>query len=103
VRCLVRPEHQITIAQMGGLPPVRRDLYSRPAIQEIYPGFAGLIRESIETAGPRPSESPAYQDLSLAIQRAVHPVTDISPTDATPTYDRLRDRVEQAVERRGLL
>jgi multiple sugar transport system substrate-binding protein len=103
VRCMVRPEHQTTIARMGGLPPVRRDLYARPAIREIYPGFAGLIRESIETAGPRPSESPAYQDLSLAIQRAIHPVTGISPTNAAPTYERLRDLVEQAVERRGLL
>jgi multiple sugar transport system substrate-binding protein len=103
ISCLVRPEHQITIAERGGLPPVRRDLYDRPAVKDIYPGFADLIRESIETAGPRPSESPAYQDLSLAIQRAVHPVTGISATDATPTYERLRDRVEQAVERRGLL
>jgi multiple sugar transport system substrate-binding protein len=103
ISCLVRPEHQITIAERGGLPPVRSDLYDRPAVRDIYPGFADLIRESIETAGPRPAESPAYQDLSLAIQRAVHPVTDISATDATPTYERLRDRVEQAVERRGLL
>ena len=31
------------------------------------------------TPAPRPSESPAYQDLSLAIQRAVHPTTKIDP------------------------
>jgi multiple sugar transport system substrate-binding protein len=67
------------------------------------PGFSDLIRESIEAAEPRPSESPAYQDLSLAIQRALHPTTDIDPDNPTPTYERLRTRIEQPVERRGLL
>ena len=103
VTCLIQPENQLEMAASGGLPPVNADLYERSEIEEIYPGFSDLIRESIEAAEPRPSESPAYQDLSLAIQRALHPTTDIDPQDPTPTYERLRDRVEQAVERRGLL
>jgi multiple sugar transport system substrate-binding protein len=103
ITCLVQPENQLEIAESGGLPPVNRSLYDRPEMEEIYPGFGDLIKESIEAADPRPSESPAYQDLSLAIQRAIHPTTDIDPDNPTPTYERLRDRVEQAVERKGLL
>jgi multiple sugar transport system substrate-binding protein len=103
IECMVKPENQTTIAEMGGLPPVREDIYDTPAIEKIYPGFADLIRESIADAGPRPSESPAYQDLSLGIQRGVHPVTAIDPKDPQKTYDTLRDFVEQAVKREGLL
>jgi multiple sugar transport system substrate-binding protein len=103
VQCLIKPEHQLNIATKGGLPPVREDLYDRPEMDEIYPGFADQIRDSIATAGPRPSESPAYQDLSLAIQRGLHPVTEIDPQDPTDVYDRLRDYVEQAIQREGLL
>jgi multiple sugar transport system substrate-binding protein len=103
VQCLIRPQNQLTIAELGGLPPVREDLYDDPKIDEIYPGFAQQIHDAIETAGPRPSESPAYQDLSLAIQRGVHPVTEIDPQDPQETYDNLRDLVEQAVKREGLL
>jgi multiple sugar transport system substrate-binding protein len=103
VQCLIKPENQLTIAELGGLPPVREDLYDKPEIDKIYPGFADQIRESIATAGPRPSESPAYQDLSLAIQRGVHPVTEIDPQDPEETYQNLRDLVEQAIKREGLL
>jgi multiple sugar transport system substrate-binding protein len=101
--CLVRPEHQLEVATLGGLPPVREDLYDQPEIDKVYPGFADQIREAIKNAAPRPSESPAYQDLSLAIQRAVHPTTKIDPRNPEPTYDTLRDNVEKAVKREGLL
>ena len=101
IRCMIKAENQITIAEMGGLPPVRTDLYDEEAVKKIYPGFADVLRQSIEQAGPRPSESPAYTDLSLGIQRGVHPVTELTDPDAA--YDRLRDYVEQAVKREGLL
>jgi multiple sugar transport system substrate-binding protein len=103
VECLVRPENQIEIASAGGLPPVREDLYDSKEIDEVYPGFAPLMRESIDAAVPRPSASPAYQDLSLAIQRAIHPTTDIDPDDPALTYEELRDLLEQAIHREGLL
>ena len=103
IECLIGPENQIATADAGGLPPVREDLYDQPEIEKVYPGFAQLIRESIEAAAPRPSSSPAYQDISLAIQDAVHPTTDIDPDDASDTYEDLRDKLEQAVKREGLL
>jgi multiple sugar transport system substrate-binding protein len=101
--CLVQAENQLAIAEAGGLPPVRADLYDQPEIEDIYPGFSDVIRESIQDAAPRPSESPAYQDLSLGIQRALHPTTEIDPENPTPTYEDLLDKVEQAVNREGLL
>ncbi len=101
--CLIKPENQLEIATLGGLPPVREDLYDEPEIDKVYPGFADQIRDAIKSAGPRPSESPAYQDLSLAIQRAVHPTTKIDPQNLDPAYDKLRDNVEKAVKREGLL
>lgn len=103
IECLVSSENQLEIAAAEGLPPVRQDLYDQKAIDKIYPGYAELIRTSIENGFPRPSEAPAYQDLSLGVQRALHPTTDIDPEDPGLTYDELLERVEQAVAREGLL
>ena len=103
IECLIQPENQLEIASAGGLPPVREDLYDKKEIDEVYPGFAQLIRDSINDAVPRPSVSPAYQDISLAIQRAIHPTTDIDPEDSSATYDELHDLLEQAINREGLL
>jgi multiple sugar transport system substrate-binding protein len=103
IKCLVQPENQLTIAKAGGLPPVRADVYDRKEINDVYPGFAPLIKSSIQDAGPRPSESPAYQDLSLAIQNAIHPVTGIDPKNPKSTYDNLKSQVQDAIDRKGLL
>jgi multiple sugar transport system substrate-binding protein len=103
IKCLVQPDNQLAIAKAGGLPPVRSDVYDRPDIDDVYPGFAPLIRSSIRDAAPRPSESPAYQDLSLAIQDAVHPATGIDPKNPMSTYNKLKDKVQQAIDRKGLL
>jgi multiple sugar transport system substrate-binding protein len=103
IECLVKPSNQLEVAKLGGLPPVRSDVYDRPEIDKIYPGFADVIRDSIQSAAPRPSQSPAYQDLSLAIQRAVHPPTDIDPQNPGPAYDKLREYVDKAIKREGLL
>ena len=103
IECLVQPDNQLEVATLGGLPPVREDLYDQPEMNKVYPGFANQIRDAIRNAAPRPSQSPAYQDLSLAIQRAVHPTTKIDPRNPQATYDTLRDNVEKAVKREGLL
>ncbi|MCD6016635.1 MAG: extracellular solute-binding protein [Solirubrobacterales bacterium] len=103
VECLVGAENQIATASAGGLPPVREDLYDSKEIKKVYPGFSQIIRKSIADAAARPSESPAYQDISLAIQTAVHPTTDIDPEDPSVTYDDLRELLEQAINREGLL
>ena len=100
--CMVQPENQVTAATLGGLPPTNEDIYDSKEIKEAYPGFSDLIKTSIENAAPRPV-TPAYTDLSLAIQSALHPIGNIDPNDITKAYEDLQEYVEQAVKREGLL
>jgi len=102
-KCLVKPANQLKVTELEGLPPVRSDLYDRPQIKKAYPTFGNLIATSIKDAAPRPSQSPAYQDLSLAIQRAVHPTTQIDPKSPDGAYNALRGKVLEAIQRKGLL
>ncbi len=102
VQCLVKPENQVTAATLGGLPPTDETLYDTKEIEKAYPGFSDLIRTSLDDAAPRPV-TPAYQDVSLAIQRSLHPVADIDPADPTPSYDDLYESVTDGVNREGLL
>ncbi len=101
-KCLSAPEQQLTVTELDGLPPPRANLYTDKAVTTAFPGFAKLVRESIETAGPRPV-TPAYQDVSIAIQTALHPPDKIDPEDPKPSYDELFDDVEKGVKREGLL
>ena len=100
--CIVQPENQVTAATLGGLPPTDETVYDSKDIEKAYPGFSDLIKESIEDAAPRPV-TPAYTDLSLAIQRALHPIGELDPDDIGPAYDRLKDYVDRAVLREGVL
>lgn len=101
-KCLTAPAQQLTVTELDGLAPARSGLYGTEIVREAFPGFADLVRESIETAGPRPV-TPAYQDVSLAIQSALHPPTKINPENPAPVYDELKSKVEQGVNREGLL
>ena len=100
--CLAGRDSQLTAVELDGLPPSRSDLYTDKAVTKAYPGFAGLVKESIESAGPRPT-TPAYQDVSLAVQRTLHPPDKIDPEDASSIYDELLSNLEDAVKREGLL
>jgi multiple sugar transport system substrate-binding protein len=100
--CLANGKSQLTATELDGLPPSRSDLYSTKLVTEAYPGFAELVKSSIEDAGPRPSTA-AYQDVSLAVQRSLHPPDKINPEDASSVYDELRSNLEDAVKREGLL
>ena len=96
--CIRSAEHQILAAVEGGLPPTIAGLYDEPALMETYP-FAALLRETLEDAAPRPV-SPAYNDISLAIQRVLHPPDSIRPEE---DIEVLEERVSQALDSRGLL
>jgi multiple sugar transport system substrate-binding protein len=100
--CLAGRESQKTAVELDGLPPSRSDLYADKVVTEAYPGFAPLVKESIEGAGPRPT-TPAYQDVSLAVQRSLHPPDKIDPEDTESVYDELKSNLEDAVKREGLL
>jgi multiple sugar transport system substrate-binding protein len=100
--CLSNAKSQLTATELDGLPPSRENLYREKVVQDAYPDFAGDVRRSIAAAAARP-QTPAYTDLSLAIQRALHPPAKIDPDDPGPVYDDLRSKVEDAVKREGLL
>jgi multiple sugar transport system substrate-binding protein len=100
--CLSNAKSQLTATELDGLPPSNQSLYSSKTVQKAFPGFADEVESSIEDAGPRPL-TPAYTDLSLAIQRSLHPPQDIDPDDPKPKYDELRQNVEDGVKREGLL
>jgi multiple sugar transport system substrate-binding protein len=100
--CLADKQSQLTAVELDGLPPSRSDLYTNKTVTKAYPGFAGLVKESIEDAGPRPT-TPAYQDVSLAVQRTLHPPEKINPEDDESLYEELKSNLEDAVKREGLL
>jgi multiple sugar transport system substrate-binding protein len=100
--CLAGRQSQLTAVELDGLPPSRSDLYADKVVTKAYPGFAALVKESIEGAGPRPT-TPAYQDVSLAVQRSLHPPDKIDAEDTESIYDELKSNLEDAVKREGLL
>jgi multiple sugar transport system substrate-binding protein len=67
-------------------------------VREKLP-YADLLRATLADASLRPL-TPAYNDISLALQRELHPMRDIDPDK---DVDRLRDAVERALESKGLL
>ncbi len=91
--CLASPEHQAIAAEKGGLPPTTESVYETEQVKKAYP-FSDLLRESIEAAAPRPV-TPAYSDISLAIQKTYHPPNKVDPSGIE---SKLRDRMEKAAE-----
>jgi multiple sugar transport system substrate-binding protein len=91
--CMASPESQRTITGLGGLAPTTEALYDDREVREALP-FAELMRETIDDGAPRPV-SPAYSDISLAIQKSLHPPEDIDPDSVV---DDLRDRLDKAAE-----
>ena len=91
--CLAGDENQILAAELGGLPPTTESVYEDEKVKKAFP-FAELLRESIDAAAPRPV-TPAYSDISLAIQKSFHPPDAVEPDGIV---EQLRDRLEKAGE-----
>jgi len=97
IQCIRQPANQLFAAQQGGNPPTTSAVYDQLTTAQ-YP-FKELLRESINDAAPRPV-SPAYNDLSLAVQNTIHPLSGISPSsDAS----KLRDLSQQALKSEAVL
>jgi multiple sugar transport system substrate-binding protein len=96
--CLRDDAAQVLAATRGGLLPTREALYDDAAIRSAFP-FADLLRGTLRDATQRP-ETPAYHDVSLAIQRTLSPPRDIEPASDVGL---LRERIDAAIHSRGLL
>ncbi|UDY34569.1 extracellular solute-binding protein [Dermatobacter hominis] len=81
VKCITSVENNAQYMVESGNPAARAAAYDDPKVKEAFP-MADLIRDSIDTAGPRPI-TPYYGDVSTSVQRVWHPSTAVR-SPATP-------------------
>jgi multiple sugar transport system substrate-binding protein len=81
--CMADRQHQKIDAIKGGLPPTIASLYDDPSLAKPYP-FHALIKQQLTHYGIRP-KTPAYSDVSLAIQKTLSPPASINPATAVST------------------
>jgi multiple sugar transport system substrate-binding protein len=97
--CLASEQPERLYAQLDSLPPTLSQVYDDPKFKKSYP-FADLVKKQLDSAGVRPV-TPLYSDVSLAVYSTLSPATDI--TDPKATLDKLRTRVDNALQSKGLL
>jgi multiple sugar transport system substrate-binding protein len=98
LRCLTQQKYEITYAVKGGLAPVRGSIYNIPSFEKLYPMHT-LIENQLKTYGIRP-QTPAYADVTLAIQKALSPTSSINPTTVVST---LRNEIKLSLSSEALL
>jgi multiple sugar transport system substrate-binding protein len=98
VQCLTQPANQVRDAIQGGLAPVLASIYDEPSIAKQYP-FHALLKAQIEHYGIRP-KTPAYADVSLAIQKSLSPTAAIKPNSVVST---LGDEIKKSLSSGALL
>jgi multiple sugar transport system substrate-binding protein len=98
ITCLTQPKNQVTNAVKGGLAPVTSSVYDDPTVAKQYP-FHALLKQQIQTYGIRPA-TPAYADVSLAIQKTLSPTSSIKPPTVVTS---LRDELRKALSSGALL
>jgi multiple sugar transport system substrate-binding protein len=84
-KCLSQPANQIVASEKGGLAPTQAALYNNPRIKKAFP-FAKLMQATLRDGVARPV-LPAYSDISLAVQDALHPPGGIDPPAAIKTLE----------------
>jgi multiple sugar transport system substrate-binding protein len=97
-QCLGAPDQQVGFAVKDGLPPVSEALYQDARIRKAFP-YAELLLQTFRDGSTRPV-SPANNDISLAVQRTLHPPASINPA---ADVGALRSQIDDAIHSRGLL
>jgi multiple sugar transport system substrate-binding protein len=98
IKCLTNAANQKVDAIKGGLPPTLASLYNDPALAKPYP-FKALIKAQLADAGIRP-QTPAYADVTIAIQKALSPPGSINPNSVLST---LRSELKDALSSGALI
>jgi multiple sugar transport system substrate-binding protein len=98
IKCLTNAAAQKLDAIKGGLPPTLASVYNDPALTKPYP-FKALIKAQLAAAGIRP-QTPAYADVTIAIQKALSPPGSIDPTSVLST---LRSQLKAALSSGALI
>jgi multiple sugar transport system substrate-binding protein len=97
-QCLIQPVNQKRDAIKGGLAPVAASIYSDSDFDKSYP-FHSLIKQQLTNYGLRP-QTPAYADVTLAIQKALSPTSSINPSSVVST---LRNEIKLSLSSGALL
>ncbi len=95
---MTQENYEITYAEKGGLAPVRGSIYDNPSTAKQYP-FHALIKAQLENYGLRP-QTPSYADVTLAIQKALSPTSNIDPSTIVSS---LRNEVKLSLSSSALL
>ena len=98
ISCLTQQQYEINYAVKGGLAPVRGAVYNIPSFEKLYPMHA-LIENQLKTYGIRP-QTPAYADVTLAIQKALSPTSSINPSTVVSS---LRNEIRLSLSSEALL
>ena len=96
--CLRNRQNQMAAALKGGLPPTLRALYSDKALVKSYP-FASEVLSALENASVRP-QTPAYQNVSIAISHTLSPPSGIQPRS---DVENIGGQIEDALQSKGLI
>jgi multiple sugar transport system substrate-binding protein len=96
--CLSSEQPERLYAQLDSLPPTLSKVYDDPKFKKSYP-FADLVRKQIDSAGVRPV-TPLYADVSLAVYTTLSPAAKLDPK---PALSKLTERVQNALDSKGLL
>lgn len=96
--CLRNRDNQLAAALKGGLPPTLRSLYDESALIKDYP-FAKDVLTALEAASVRP-QTPAYQNVSIAISHTLSPPSGIKPESSVDT---IRDQIDKALRSEGVI
>jgi multiple sugar transport system substrate-binding protein len=96
--CMNAAPQQKVLVVKGSFAPANLPLYDSPETIKVQP-FAPLLKQAVLDASLRP-QTPAYNDVSLAIQKTLSPPADIDPKSSEK---QLRDKIKKALKSGGLL
>jgi multiple sugar transport system substrate-binding protein len=96
--CMNAAPQQKVLVVKGSFAPANLPLYDSPETIKVQP-FAPLLKQAVLDASLRP-QTPAYNDVSLAIQKTLSPPADINPKSSEKE---LRDKIKKALNSGGLL
>ncbi len=84
--CITSPANMTAYMLDSGNPSARAASYSDPAVIKQFP-MAALIRDSINSAAPRPI-TPYYSDVSASVQSTWHPPSSVNPAKTPRTTEK---------------
>jgi len=90
-KCITSLPSNVQYMIESGNPAARSAAYDDPEVRAAFP-MADLIRDSIDSAGPRPI-TPYYGDVSTSVQRTWHPARNVTSPDTPEAADEYMSEV----------